>query len=106
MLILITHCIVLGNSMKAHFKRSMKEYEAKFLKERHKEKEQKAEKGPEHLDARKNMPKLTYSQEDTRMSLASSLPSSSITHRTKDTKTLTKRSFPLHKRVNNMHGIN
>ena len=89
--------------MKAHFKRSMKEYEARYLKEKHKETEQKVEEGPKHLDANKSMPKLTYSQEDTRMGLSSSLASSSINNHAKDTKTLTKRSMSLNKKTCNMH---
>ena len=42
--------------MKAHFKRSMKEYEARYLKEKQKETGQKVEEGAKHLDASKDMP--------------------------------------------------
>ena len=89
--------------MKAHFKRSMKEYQARYLKEKHKETEQKVEEGPKHLDASKDMLKRTYSQEDTRMGLSSSLASTSINNHAKDTKTLTKRSISLNKRTCKMH---
>ena len=91
----------LGNSMKAHFKRSMKEYEAKYLREKNKETQKNAKIASEHLDANKNMPKLHHYQEDTRMNVASTVVSSSVTNCMKDAKTLTKRS--LHKRTLTMH---
>ena len=89
--------------MKAHFKRSMKEYEARYLKEKLKETEQKVEEGAKHLDASKDMYKLTYSQEDTRMGLSSTLASSSINNHAKNRKTLTKRSMSLNKKTRIMH---
>ena len=87
--------------MKAHFKRSMKEYEAKYLKEHNKEKQQKPKLGSEHLDVSRNMPKVNHSQEETRMNIASSVASPSANDTIKDTKTTTKRSLPLNKRTYN-----
>ena len=87
--------------MKAHFKRSMKEYEAKYLRENNKETKKNAKIASEHLDANKNTPKLHHYQEDTLMNVASTVASSSVTNCMKDAKTLTKRS--LHKRTLSMH---
>ena len=87
--------------MKAHFKRSMKEYEAKYLREKNKETQKNAKIASEHLDANKNMPKLHHYPEDTLMNVASTVASSSVTNCMKDAKKLTKRS--LHKRTLSMH---
>ena len=89
--------------MKAHFKRSMKEYEAKYLKENNNEKKPKSKFGSEQLDEGKNMPKFNHSQEETQMNIASSVASSSMNTTIKDTKTTTKRSFLSHKRAYNIH---
>ena len=89
--------------MKAHFKRSMKEYEAKYLKDNKNEKPNKPKIGSENQAANKNMPKPNHSQE-TQMNLATSVAHTSFINSTKDTKTPTKRSFPFQKRAySNIH---
>ena len=88
--------------MKAHFKRSMKEYEAKYLKDKN-DKQNKPKIGSENQTTNKNMPKPNHSQE-TQMNLASSVANTPFINSTKDTKTPTKRSFPFRKRAySNIH---
>ena len=94
------HISVLGTSMKAHFKRSMKEYEAKYLKDNKQEKLNKPSRGSDDTSKIKtDMPKPTYSQE-TQHNLTSSVASASLMNSSKkDFKTTRKTSHPIHHKL-------
>lgn len=86
--------------MKAHFKRSMKEYEAKLLNDSNNEKQHKLKRGFEYLTEHNNMPNPNNDQE-TQIDLATSPTNTMLMNSTrKDAKTPTKRSaHPFHKQL-------
>ena len=85
--------------MKAHFKRSMKEYEAKYLKDNKHEQINKSSKALDHASKVKpDMPKPNYCQE-TQHNFTSSVASASVIECSKkDFKTARKTSTPFHQK--------
>ena len=86
--------------MKAHFKRSLKEYEAKYLKDNKHEKINKPSKGLDDASKTKtDMPKPNYYQE-TQHNLTPSVARASLMNSSKkDSKTARKTSHPIYYRA-------